>query len=68
MTDDQAETDGSRRERTEDQSHRGGTPAAASDEPSSAVGITDEDMEQIHSFLAKRRHQRSVDDLRPPER
>jgi hypothetical protein len=31
----------------------------------SEFGITDDDMERIHSFLAKQRYHRSVDDLRP---
>lgn len=37
-------------------------------ESASGVGITDDDMAQIRSFLQKQRHRRSVDDLRPSSR
>lgn len=39
--------------------------AERSEESAEEFGITDEDLEQIQSYLQKQAHLRSVDDLRP---
>jgi len=64
VNDEQATADGSPVERDGEQHRRG---EESTDEPAleSEFGITDEDMKQIRSFLAKQSHLRSVDDLRP---
>lgn len=43
------------------------TLSAEAEESQSEYGITDEDAEQIGRYLAKRPHERTVDDLRPAD-
>lgn len=43
------------------------TPPAEAEKSRTECGITDEDAEQIGRYLAKRPHERTVDDLRPAE-
>ncbi|WP_089669632.1 hypothetical protein [Halobacterium jilantaiense] len=49
----------------DDENRHGGRSADRTACDSSDLGITDEDMARIRSFLAKQRHDRTVDDLRP---
>lgn len=66
MNNEQATADGRSVERDSEGERRGEREAVESASDSATeFGITDEDMEQIRSFLAKQRHRRSVDDLRP---
>lgn len=65
MNDEPATAEGSPVERDGEQDRRGEESSDESAPDSAEFGITNEDMKQIRSFLAKQSHLRSVDDLRP---